>query len=214
MPLWANLLPRRYQADLPMSLTTASENCPETPAAVIDLPCQNCDTGRVLSARGYCCRDFRSALGRFATGVTVITAKAADGSPIGVTISSFNSVSLDPPLVLWSLSLNSPNLAAFRDASHYAVNVLAAGQQDLSDRFASRRGDRFVGVSTHTGAAGVALLDGCSAWFECSNEAHYPGGDHLIFVGHVEHFAQGEKQEPLVFHDGRYRRLNSAAAGD
>ena len=191
-----------------MTLTTAPENCPETPATALDLPCQNCDTGRVLSARGYCCRDFRSALGCFATGVTVITARAADGNPIGVTISSFNSVSLDPPLILWSLSLNSPNLAAFRGASHYAVNVLAAGQQNLSDRFASRRSDRFVDVSVHTGAAGVPLLDGCCAWFECSNEAHYPGGDHLIFVGHVEHFAQGEAQAPLVFHNGAYRHLD------
>ena len=195
-----------------MTLTTAPENCPETPAAALDLQCQNCDTGRVLSARGYCCRDFRSALGCFATGVTVITARAADGSPIGVTISSFNSVSLDPPLILWSLSLNSPNLAAFRDASHYAVNVLAAGQQGLSDRFASRRSDRFVDLPIHAGLAGVPLLDGCCAWFECSNEAHYPGGDHLIFVGHVEHFAQGEAQAPLVFHNGAYRHLDSATS--
>ena len=197
-----------------MSVTPSSENRPETPVVSPDLLCQTCDSGTVLSANGYCCRDFRNTLGRFATGVTVITAKAADGSPIGVTISSFNSVSLDPPLILWSLSLSSPNLAAFRDADHYAVNILAFGQQDLSDRFASRRSDRFADLPIHTGLAGVPLLDGCCAWFECSNEAHYPGGDHLIFVGHVEHFAAGEAQAPLVFHNGAYRRLENGTASD
>lgn len=189
-----------------MSLSTNSGNCPETPAPRADLPCETCDTGRELAAKGYCCRDFRNALGRFATGVTVVTALAADGEPIGVTISSFNSVSLDPPLILWSLSLQSPNLEAFRNASHYAVNVLASGQQALSDRFASRRSDRFADLPRHVGQAGVPLLDACCAWFECSHEAHYAGGDHLIFVGRVEHFAQGEAA-PLIFHNGCYARL-------
>ena len=195
-----------------MSTTTPSASCPETPA--LDLPCETCETGRVLAANGYCCRDFRSALGRFATGVTVITALRADGSPIGVTVSSFNSVSLDPPLILWSLSLHSPNLDAFRQAERYAVNVLSAGQRALSDRFAARRGDRFVGVPLHTGLAGVPLLDDCCAWFECSNEAHYPGGDHLIFVGRVEHFVQDGASAPLVFHDGCYCQIEPATVDD
>lgn len=153
------------------------------------------------------CRDFRSTLGRFATGVTVVTALTADGRPIGVTISSFNSVSLDPPLILWSLSLSSPNLEAFRNASHYSVNILSADQQHLSNRFASSSNDRFADIATSPGLSDVPLIEGCCAWFECTNEAHYPGGDHLIFVGQVERFSQGKTESPLIFHNGRYRQL-------
>jgi flavin reductase (DIM6/NTAB) family NADH-FMN oxidoreductase RutF len=152
-------------------------------------------------------RDFRDALGSFATGVTVLTALAPDGQPVGVTISSFNSVSLQPPLILWSLACESPRLEAFRQARHYAVNVLAVDQVAVSDRFASREDDRFGGVRTVPGMAGVPLIEGCTAWFECSNEAHYPGGDHLIFLGRVQRFARGKGVEPLIFHGGRYRIL-------
>lgn len=183
----------------------ASPECPENPAAVADLPCSSCDTGRALAARDLVCRDFRDALGSFATGVTVLTALAADGEPIGVTISSFNSVSLDPPLILWSLACESPRLEVFRKTSHYAVNVLAADQQWISDCFASRDDDRFAAVATSRGLAGVPLIEGCSAWFECRNELQYPGGDHLIFLGRVERFARGEATEPLIFHAGCYR---------
>jgi len=153
-------------------------------------------------------REFRDTLGTFATGVTVLTTLAADGQPIGVTISSFNSVSLDPPLILWSLSLSSPNIEAFQNASHYSVNILAADQQALSNRFASPRNDRFADIPTQPGLSGIPLIEGCCAWFECSNEAHYPGGDHLIFVGRVERFAQGAAKSPLVFHNARYRQLD------
>lgn len=149
-------------------------------------------------------RDFRGALGRFATGVTIVTALTADKKPIGVTISSFNSVSLEPPLILWSLSRNSPKLEAFRQASHYAINVLAADQRGLSNRFASRTEDRFADVAVHPGLSEMPLIDGCCAWFECTHEAHYPGGDHLIFIGRVERFAQGHATSPLVFFDGAY----------
>ena len=180
---------------------------PETQAA-IDLPCPSGAGGdaKLTSERRVCC-DLRSTLGSFATGITVITARADDGEPIGLTISSFNSVSLDPPLILWSLSVNSPRLEAFRSASHYAVNVLAADQQWLSDRFAGRRNDRFAELPQQAGLGGAPLLEGCCAWFECANEAQYPGGDHVIFVGRVERFAQGEAQSPLIFHGGRYRQL-------
>ena len=189
-----------------MAVTNSSADAPETPAARADLACP-CDAGATAPIdAGFSCLDFRRTLGRFATGVTVITARGRDGEPLGMTISSFNSVSLDPPLILWSLSLQSPNLEAFRNASHYAVNVLASGQQALSDRFASRRSDRFADLPRHVGQAGVPLLDACCAWFECSHEAHYAGGDHLIFVGRVEHFAQGEAA-PLIFHNGCYARL-------
>ena len=151
-------------------------------------------------------RALRNALGEFATGVTVVTTRGTDGLPVGVTINSFASVSLEPPLVLWSLGLQSPSLAAFEACSHYAVNVLAADQEELSQRFAQNRSDRFAGIDLIVGASGVPLIPGCCAWFECRNEMHYPGGDHLILVGHVESFCREEKQ-PLVFHGGLYRSL-------
>ncbi len=153
-------------------------------------------------------REFRSALGRFATGVTVVTALDLDGKPVGLTVSSFNSVSLAPPLILWSLSLLSPHFEAFRKASRYAVNVLSAEQQKFSDRFATRNDDHFADLPQHVGLGRVPLIDGCCAWFECVGEAQYPGGDHIIFVGRVERFAPGAAESPLIFHNARYRALD------
>ena len=151
-------------------------------------------------------RSLRDALGEFATGVTVVTARAAGGHPVGVTINSFASVSLEPPLVLWSLGLASPSLAAFESCSHYAVNILAADQVEFSQRFSQAQEDRFAGIATTAGAGGTPLLPGCSAWFECRNELRYPGGDHIILVGQVENFSRQEKP-PLIFHGGQYRTL-------
>jgi flavin reductase (DIM6/NTAB) family NADH-FMN oxidoreductase RutF len=151
-------------------------------------------------------RSLRDALGEFATGVAVVTARAADGLPVGVTINSFASVSLEPPLVLWSLGLQSPSLAVFESCSHYAVNILAADQADLSQRFAQSQSDKFSGIETKVGVGGTPLLPGCCAWFECRNEMRYPGGDHIILVGFVENFCRDSKA-PLVFHGGRYREL-------
>ena len=173
--------------------------------------CLDCNSGSVLTSRGQCCRDFRSTLGRFATGVTIVTALTPDGEAHGVTISSFNAVSLDPPLILWSLSTHSPKLEAFKRASYYAVNVLTAEQRSLSDRFASRAQDRFADLPVLAGLGGVPLIEDCCAWFECTNETQYPGGDHLIFVGHVERFTQGEAVSPLLFFDGAYRWLDTHA---
>jgi flavin reductase (DIM6/NTAB) family NADH-FMN oxidoreductase RutF len=149
-------------------------------------------------------RALRNALGEFATGVTVVSARGIDGQPVGVTINSFASVSLEPPLVLWSLGLKSPSLAVFETCRHYAVNVLAADQAELSQRFSQTHGDKFAGIDLIAGASGAPLIP---AWFECRNEMHYPGGDHLFLVGRVESFCREEKQ-PLVFHGGLYRRLS------
>jgi flavin reductase (DIM6/NTAB) family NADH-FMN oxidoreductase RutF len=189
-----------------MSLTLAAPECPET--ATLAPPGEDCEIGRSLAASELICLDFREALGSFATGVTVLTALTPDGEPIGVTISSFNSVSLQPPLILWSLACASPRLEAFRLTRHYAVNVLTADQQWLSDCFAKREDDRFREVEFTAGLASVPLIKDCSAWFECSNEAQYPGGDHLIFVGRVERFARGQPAAPLIFHAGRYRQIS------
>ncbi len=126
----------------------------------------------------------RRALGQFATGVTVITAQGPAG-PIGFTASSFNSVSLDPPLILWCLAQNSERLAAYRAATGYAVNVLSADQSDVASRFASKTADRFAGVAWSEGRNGAPVLDGSLAVFECAHEAIHDAGDHQLFIGRV-----------------------------
>src|SRR3569623_404748 len=136
--------------------------------------------------------EFRKALGSFATGVTIITTRGADGSPIGLTVNSFNSVSLNPPLVLWSLAATSLSLTIFRAASHWAVHVLASDQESLSGRFARRGEDKFSGRTIEEGAGGVPLLTGCAARFECRTAFQYEGGDHVIFVGEVLAFNRAE----------------------
>ena len=153
-------------------------------------------------------RSFRNALGSFATGVTVVTALNAQRQPIGLTVNSFNTVSLEPPLVLWSLSRQSHSCEAFRLASHYAVNILALDQEDISQRFAVvPPEERFAGVSWQPGRSGVPILDGCCAWFEVRNDVQHVGGDHLIFVGQVMAFDRVAERPPLVFHSGSYREL-------
>lgn len=146
---------------------------------------------------------YRAALGTFATGVTVITARAADGAPVGLTANSFNSVSLEPPMVLWSLARKSASLGAFQAATHWAVHVLAADQEALSVRFARTGSDKFAGLPLGSSSDGVPLLGGCAARFECRTSFQYEGGDHLIFVGEVVAFERAERP-PLVFHAGRY----------
>ncbi len=148
-------------------------------------------------------RDFRDALGHFATGVTIVTTVTGDGAPVGLTVNSFNSVSLDPPLVLWSLARSSRNLRVFTAAEHFAVNVLAADQADLAQRFAGRDEDKFAGVHWVPGAGGMPLIAGCAARFQCRVSFRYEGGDHLIFVGEVVALDQSGKPA-LVFHRGRY----------
>lgn len=147
--------------------------------------------------------EFRKALGSFATGVTIITTRGPDGQPLGLTCSSFNSVSLNPPMVLWSLANNALSLPVFRDASHWAVHVLAADQDELSARFARRGENKFAGVEIETGTGGIPLLRGCSARFQCKTAFKYDGGDHVIFVGEVLQFDRSDSP-PLVFHGGRY----------
>lgn len=148
-------------------------------------------------------RSFRNALGRFVTGVTIVTTLDEAGRPVGLTANSFNSVSLDPPMVLWSLALRSQNRPVFETARHYAVNILASDQHALSDRFARPVADRFAGVSWRAGHCGVPVLDGVTAVFECMNDTRMEGGDHLVFLGRVEAFDHFDK-EPLIYHSGRY----------
>lgn len=152
----------------------------------------------------FSAREFRAALGMFATGVTIVTARSAEGQVIGLTANSFNSVSLAPPLVLWSLARAAASLSVFSAGSHYAINVLAADQKDLAERFATRGGDRWGGVAFDEGAGGAPLLHGAAATFECFNRSRYEEGDHVIFVGEVERCTHRTGASPLLFHGGRY----------
>ncbi len=148
--------------------------------------------------------EFRTALGLFATGVTIVTARAPDGQLVGLTASSFNSVSLSPPLVLWSLAQAARSMPAFRHGSHYAIHILAADQQALAQRFANPHVARFADLRVTEGASGTPLLDGCVATFECFNRSRYSEGDHVIFVGEVEHCSHRPGTAPLLYHGGKF----------
>lgn len=150
---------------------------------------------------------FRSALGAFATGVTIVTTLDGEGRDVGLTANSFNSVSLDPPLILWSLAKTSGSFAAFAAASHFAVHILGEDQQALSDRFARKGIDKFEGLAVERGESGIPLLSGCAARFRCRPAYQYDGGDHVIFVGEVLDFEHSDRT-PLVFHAGRYATTN------
>jgi 3-hydroxy-9,10-secoandrosta-1,3,5(10)-triene-9,17-dione monooxygenase reductase component len=148
-------------------------------------------------------RAFRNALGAFTTGVTIVTTRDTQGRDVGLTVNSFNSVSLEPPLVLWSLARSSASLQAFVDAPYFAVHILGARQEALSNLFAKRGVDKFAGLALQRGHGDVPLIDGCSARFECRTSFRHEGGDHEIFVGEVltfEHFDVA----PLVFQQGGY----------
>jgi len=146
---------------------------------------------------------FRQALSQFATGVTIITTRLPDGRFLGLTASSFNSVSLEPPLVLWSLNQRANSMPVFSGNSHYVINVLAADQAEIANQFARPGEDRFKGIEYTLSATGLPVLSGVAAWFECHNRSRYPEGDHVIFVGEVEACDVSPK-EPLVFHGGRF----------
>jgi flavin reductase (DIM6/NTAB) family NADH-FMN oxidoreductase RutF len=148
-------------------------------------------------------RRFRDALAQFATGVTILTARGHEDNFVGLTATSFNSVSLDPPLIIWSLGRRSRSLAAFEQAARYAVNVLAHDQVDLARRFSRPHADRFAGVPYQLGDAGAPLIEGCVAWLECRHHSRHPVGDHMLFIGEVE-TCECRPLPPLVWHDGHY----------
>lgn len=151
-------------------------------------------------------RDFRNALGTYATGVTIITAAAPDGKPYGLTCNSFASVSLNPPLVLWSLVVYSSSLAIFQNASHFTVNVLGASQQALANKFAKSSDDKFTGVDWAPGLGNAPVLAESVANFQCRSVNRYYGGDHVIFLGAVEAYTYNTK-EPLLFARGAFGRF-------
>ena len=156
-------------------------------------------------------KEFRRALGMFATGVTIVTTTAADGTPVGITANSFNSVSLDPPMVLWSLANNARSLSAFSDSTHWNVHILSNEQEALSNRFARAGEDKFNGLEMDTQPSGAPLLPGCSARFQCKNAFKYDGGDHTIFVGEVVQY-DSCALPPLLYVTGGYALAARKAA--
>ncbi|MFU2489712.1 flavin reductase [Thauera sp. WH-1] len=157
----------------------------------------------MTTQKGFDPQDFRAALGTFTTGVTIITTRATDGEPIGITANSFNSVSLNPPLVLWSLAKNARSRDAFTSARFWNVHVLSAAQEELSGRFARQGEDKFAGLELDEGISKAPLLNGCTARFQCRTAFSYDGGDHIIFVGEVLAYDRSELP-PLVFQSGQY----------
>jgi len=155
-------------------------------------------------------RQFRDALAQFATGVTIVCTRAGPGRYVGFTANSFNSVSLAPPLVLWSLARRSASLAAFDAAERYAVNVLSAGQAELARRFSRPHADRFAGVGHRLGWSEAPLIDGCVAWIECRHHARHVAGDHVVFIGEVV-TVERAKGGALVFHQGRFGQVGTDA---
>jgi len=152
--------------------------------------------------------EFRKTLGRFATGVTIITTLDKEGGAVGVTASSFNSLSMKPPMILWSLNKSAYSLAAFEHTPYFNVHVLGTGQDALSNRFAKPGTDKFNGIKTSKGLGGVPILPEYSALFECKTAHHYEGGDHIIIVGEVIKFNRNN-EAPLVFLDGEYAGIDS-----
>ena len=159
-------------------------------------------------------RRFRDALGQFPTGVTIITTVTPAGERLGMTISSFNSLSLDPPLVLFSIVRQATSFAAWQQTPRYAINVLSEDQEELSNRFARAKSEKWVGQTVLNGKTGVPLLPNAVIAFECEAYARHDGGDHEIFVGRVVelHENQAKRGHPLVVFGGQYRRLGAIEA--
>ena len=156
-------------------------------------------------------RMFRDALGTFPTGVAVITTLAEGGEPVGLTCNSFSSVSLDPPLVSWSLRKASKSIEIFRKTESFTINILADDQSGLSARFSSSKiSDKFSEAPWHPGHGGAPVIEQCLASFECATHAVHEAGDHLLFIGHVKRFEQGRQDDPLVFYKGAYMMLTQS----
>ena len=155
--------------------------------------------------------EFRRALGQFATGVAVVTARNPRGEAVGVTMSSFNSVSLDPPLILFSVDRKSRSLPEMLEARGFAVNILSRGQEHLSNQFAKALADKWAAVEHSFGHNEAPLIHGALAHFECEPYAHYDGGDHVIFVGKVLRFSASAdpNDQPLIFWRGKYHGLQA-----
>lgn len=157
-------------------------------------------------------RKMRDALGRFATGVTVVTGSDIEGHPVGVTISSFNAVSLEPPLIVWSLARQSKSLNCFAPGYAHNIHILTTQQQTLAEQFASSSLDKFNGLTYRLNTAGIALLPDCLACFECVTQSWYAGGDHMIIIAKVQRFDfESTAGHPLIFYRGQFAAIKNQA---
>lgn len=155
-------------------------------------------------------RHLRNCLGAFATGVTIVTARAPDGGFVGLTANSFSALSLEPALILWSLKREARSLPHYLDAQHFAINILSEEQVDLAGRFSQAHADRFAGVAVHAGQGGAPLIDQAVAWLECTLRSHHEYGDHVLFIGQVQRCNYAQRA-PLLFAQGEFagsRRLD------
>ncbi len=150
-------------------------------------------------------RNFRNALGHYPTGITVVTALADSDVRIGLTVNSFTSVSLHPPLILFAVALKASSAPVFQRGVRFAVNLLGADQEEMAKNFARSHPDKFAGIECIEGRGGVPLLPDCSGWLECLVHDIHPSGDHLLIVGRVDRFAHYEEAAPLMYHRGHYK---------
>jgi flavin reductase (DIM6/NTAB) family NADH-FMN oxidoreductase RutF len=157
-------------------------------------------------------RQLRDALGTFVTGVTVVTTRDKNGVAHGVTVNSFSSVSIEPPLILWSQALTSRSYSAFRDTDHFAVSILADDQVAISNHFAKSHDDKFSGVAHSCGLGDVPVVDGAAAFLECVKVESHLVGDHMLYIGRVERIGKSSRQG-LAFSDGKYMRACSYEGG-
>lgn len=155
--------------------------------------------------------DYRTALGLFATGITIITTLTEDSQPVGITANSFNSVSLRPAIILWSIGKAAHSLPAFQKAEHFAVHILREDQQALAQTFSRSQADKFAGLNLIFGRGGVPLLAHCAACLQCRPYAQYEAGDHILFLAEVQEINADKTARPLIYHDGHYVELAPAS---
>lgn len=188
-----------------MQTTQHANSIPQSTPSLNASMSSSTDTMDMLNIDVNNPREIRNLLGQFATGVTVITTCAKDGRKVGMTANSFSSLSLDPPLILWSLSKTAPSLNDYSSAEHFAIHMLAQEDHHLSGHFARPAADKFAGIAHQPcPMAGVPVLEGALATLVCRNIQQYEGGDHVIFIGQIERYQQRAGQ-PLLFHAGQYR---------
>jgi flavin reductase (DIM6/NTAB) family NADH-FMN oxidoreductase RutF len=150
-------------------------------------------------------RHYRDALGHYPTGITIVTALADNGEKIGLTVNSFSSISLHPPLILFAVALRANSAPVFQRGVRFAVNILNAAQEDVARHFARFHPDKFATIAHWSGQGGVPIVEGCGAWLEACVQDVHPSGDHLLIVGRVDRFAHASDDRPLIYHRGRYR---------
>jgi len=160
-----------------------------------------------MLAMSFDSRSLRDALGLFVTGVTIITARTNDGTQTGVTANSFNSVSMSPPLIVWSLGRASRSIDAFLNAENFCVHILREDQEGLAQTFATSGIDKFKDLDLETGIGRVPMLKECAARLECRTFSHHDGGDHIVFLGEVLQIKSDAESRPLLFHGGKYASL-------